>query len=205
MCSPDLRGEQYLPERHCLPLFDPRFTSSTPFALVSRLCLINAFFRQPPECPSLRPSLFPFRSRFVSRAPRSTPCLAREESFHLASDDTRPLSSSSISRLCFINAPRRHFVFVPLWHALFRLSSFIRFTPVSSTFSTFRHLASTIARPFLLHGPSLPLSFFLRLKTPECLTSTSLFAPRLLSPTNRSLPLSITLSMLPTLFLSFSL
>lgn len=42
-------GELYLPERHCLPLFDPRFTSSTPFTLVSRLCLIGAFFRQTPS------------------------------------------------------------------------------------------------------------------------------------------------------------
>jgi len=37
----------------------------------------------------------------------------------------------------------------------------------SSTFSTFRHLASIIARPFLLHRPSLLLSFFLRLKPPR--------------------------------------
>lgn len=159
MCSPDLRGERravssgktlssfvrsavhVVDSLHArLPsLFDRRVFPTTP---VFRFCL--SFL-------------------FVHASSRARYALTREESFHLASDDTRFYRLSSISCLCFINVPRCRFVLVSLQHALFRLSSFIRFTPVSSTFSTFHHLASTIARPFLLHGPSLPLSFFLRL------------------------------------------
>lgn len=113
---------------------------SIPFALVSRLCLIDAFFRRlSPSSFAAPPSLFPpsFTLR-LARTLRSTPCLAREESFHPACDNARfyrlPLSAAFVlSTLPY----RRRFVLVPLQHALLRLSSFIQFTPVSSTFSTF--------------------------------------------------------------------
>lgn len=88
------------------------------------------------------------------------------------------LSSSSISCLCFINALFCRFVSVPLQHALFRLSSFIRFTRVSSR---------PLSRPFVISlQPSCvrfcftdPLCYCLSFSVsnlPECLSSTSLCA-----------------------------
>lgn len=155
-CSPDLRGERQA-------VSSGKTLSFLCSIRGSRRHLLSRFSDNPHLSLLLSLSL-----SFTLRLVRSTPCLAQEESsFHLASDDTRLYRLFSISFLCFINAHRCRFVFVPLQHALFRLSSFIRFTLVSSTFSTFRHLASTLVRPFLLHGPSLPLSFFLHLKSPS--------------------------------------
>lgn len=112
-------------------------------------------------------SLFPFRSRFTSCALYAPRLVSLEKSPLVSSRFRRspPLSSSPVGCLCFINAPRCRFVLVPLQHALFRLSSFIRFHPrlvhfLDLSSSPFNHRASISASL----GPSLPLSFFLRLK-----------------------------------------
>lgn len=76
-------------------------------------------------------------------------------------------------------------VFVSLPHAFFRLAYFNRFTPAASTFTTSCCHASTIGvspsllpRTPLCHCP--PSTRVVRLNPRDCLSSTSLFAPRLL-------------------------
>lgn len=172
--------------------------SSIPFALVSRLCLIDAFFRRLSPSSFAAPlSLFPSRSRFVSRA-RYAPHLVSLEKSRFILLPTIPASivflyqpplfyqrsptfvASSLSRF------NTHFYAFPL------LSNSPPSRPLSRPF---RHLASTSARPFLLHEPSLPLSFFLRLSNPRVsLFNVTLCAVASFSD-HRALPLSITLSL----------
>lgn len=176
-------------------MFDPRFTSSTPFALISRLCLINAFFRQPPVSFAASVSL---SFSFTLRLARTTLHALSRSSGVLSSRFRRYPASivflyqpplfyqRSPLSLCLYPAMAR--TFSPfLFHPI--LPRLVHFLDLSS--SRFNHRASVSASRTLS-----AIVFLSPSQTPECLTSTSLFAPRLLSPTNRSLPLSITLSML---------
>lgn len=199
MCSPDLRDE-------CRAISSGKTLSSFVRSAVHivdshRARLPSLFNRRVfPTTPVFRYSCPSFPFVHAPSCAHYAPHLVSLEKSPLVSSRFKQhplLSSTSIRCLCFINAPLCHSILFPLQHALFRLSSFIRFTPVSSTFSTFRHLASTIARPFLLYGPSLPLSFFLRLKPPRAsLFNVTLCAVPSFS-NHRSLTLSTTLSTCP--------
>lgn len=166
-------------------------------------------FSDNPRCPS--PASVSLSFSFTLRLARTTPCLAREESFHLASDDTRPLSSSSISRLCFINAPRCHFVFVPLMARTFSPFLFHPIPPPSRPLSRPFVISLQPSRVrFCFTDPLLPLSFFLRLKPPRvshfnvtlCPPSSfsnQSFSPSIHHPLHASpLPLSLFLPLAPS-------
>lgn len=135
-------------------------------------------------CLSLLLSLFSFRSRSVSRALRSTPCLAREESsFHLASNNTR-----------FYRSPLSDAFVLPTLPSV---------TPSCSLFSThfFAFPLSSdsppsrpLSRPFVISLQPSRVRFCFTDPLCHCLSfsvsnprerlfSTSLFAPCLLSPT----------------------
>lgn len=162
MCSLDLRGERRaVSSGKTLSSF---VRSAVHVVGSYRARLPSLFNRR--IFPTILPrSLLPFRSRFVSRVLRSTPCLAREESsFHLASNNNTHFYRPPLSAAFVLSTPPPcHFVFVPPQHALFRLSSFIRFTPVPTTFSTFLVISLPPPRVrFCFTDPLCPLSFSLR-------------------------------------------
>lgn len=126
--------------------------------------------------------------------------------FHHAPDNTLFYSSIFLYQLPLSYAFRSSFVFIA-----FQYTHFSAF-PLSSDSPPSRPLSQSFVislQPscvhFCLSDPLCHcLPFFVSNPLGECLSSTSLFAPRLLSLTHRSLSLSITLSM-PCFFPSFSL
>lgn len=199
MCSPDLRGERRAVSSgktlssfvrsavhvvdslraHLPSLFDQRVFPTTP-GVLRCVCLsflfVHASSRAHYALHALSRSRGVLSSRF-RRYPASIVFLYQPPLFYQRS----PLS------LCLCPAMARTFspfLFHPIHPRL------VHFLDLSS--SRFNHRASVSASRTLS-----AIVFLSPSQTAECLTSTSLFAPRLLSPTNRSLPPSITLSMPP--------
>lgn len=198
-------GELCLPERHRLPLFDPRVHVID--SLRARLpSLIAAFFRQS-SCLSPLLSFFPFRSRFVSRAVYAPHLVSLQKNPRFISLRTIP---ASISLPLFYPTPSP--LSLRLRPALARTFSPFLFHPIhphlvhflSLSPSRFNHRTSVFC--FCFSDPFSAIVFLSLSQTPrECLSSTSLFTPCHLPPTIVlcCFPLSTSLSML-CLFLSFS-
>lgn len=174
-CSPDLRGKLYLPERHCFPLF----ASSSSFARVSRLCLIDAFFRQPPSFATF--VSFPF----VHASPRMLHALSRSRRVLVSSRFRRypPLSPFLYQLPLFYQRSPLSLCLCP---ASARTFSPFLFHPIHPRLVHFLDLSSSRFNPRTSVSASRTLSaivFLFPSQIPECLSSTSLFTPCLLSPT----------------------
>lgn len=171
---------------------------------IFRLRLVPGVFYPPLPLPvSVSIAVFPSRVCFSPRlAPSDIPRIVsprfnRRTSFRRPRLYRQPPSPSVSSA-----APCPVVVFVPLSHALFHLARSVRFTPISSTFSTSpsRFEASRISvppvtpsRPSLhCHCPPFRRAV-VRLDNGDRLSSTSFFAARLLP----SIPVSPSSSVTP--------